>query len=220
MTNYQTPTAQTYDALDQAFNWFNAALFDSKLEAPVFTLTRKRGAHGYFWAEQWKHREDGDPCHEIALNPDTMQRSLPEVLSTLVHEMTHLEQQLFGTPGKGGFHNKAWGELMDAVGLIPTSTGQPGGARTGRKVTHMIEEGGPFDLALGDLLATGFNLPWHTEARVPGPKKLDLSKTPHTCPECSIKAWAKLGTPIGCHACEVPMDPDEAFVAYAALKGL
>lgn len=218
MSNYQTPTNEMYDALDRAFTWFNGALFENRLEAPVFTLTRKRGAHGYFWQDQWKHREDGDTCHEIALNPNTMHRPIPEVLSTLVHEMTHLEQQLYGKPGKNGHHNKEWGELMDAVGLIPTTTGQPGGGRTGRKVTHMIEEGGPFDLSLKDLMATGYTLPWHTEEPPKKPAKKDLSKTPHICPECEIKAWAKMGTRIYCAECDEQLAPDPEFVKFAAEK--
>ena len=64
MTNYQTPTAETYNGLQKAFDHFNAALFENRLPPVMFTLTRKRGAHGYFWAEQFNHR-DGDTTHEF-----------------------------------------------------------------------------------------------------------------------------------------------------------
>ena len=87
MTNYQTPTAETYNGLQKAFDHFNETLFEKRLPPVMFTLTRKRGAHGYFWAEQFEHR-DGDRTHEIAMNPTTMDRSIEAVLSTLVHEMT------------------------------------------------------------------------------------------------------------------------------------
>lgn len=197
-SNYQTPTAETYNGLEQAFNHFNRELFDERLPPVMFTITRKRGAHGYFWAEQFKHREDGDTTHEIALNPDTMGRELEEVLSTLVHEMTHLEQQEYGTPGKKGYHNEAWAQLMDRVGLEP----QP---RTGRKVSHAILPDGAFAASCASLLQRGFDLPYFTQPVMAAEKKKDTSKVKITCPCCGVNAWAKQGVNIMCGDCEEHM---------------
>lgn len=206
MTNYQTPTAETYKALDRAFNHFNKTLFDHRLPSVLFTLTRKRNAHGYFWAEQFKHREDGDRTHEIALNPNTMDRTLEAVLSTLVHEMTHLEQEEYGEhKPKGGNHNKEWVGLMERVGLIPSDTGEPGGKQTGRKMTHYIDEAGPFAAAMADLVAGGYSLPYFTQPKVAAEKKKDLSKVKFTCQCCGSKAWAKIGTRIICGDCDEEM---------------
>lgn len=207
MTNYQSPTAETYDSLDRAFQFFNEELFAGRLPEVMFTLSRKRNAHGYFWAEQFEHRDDASKIDEIALNPETCGRTVREVLSTLVHEMVHLRQQHEGTPGKGGNHNVEWGKMMDEIGLTPTSTGQEGGKRTGRKVTHMIVDGGPFDIACQKLLDTGLTLPWFTNPPMPKEKKPDLSKVKHECPCCNMKAWAKLGVRIECADC------DETLVA-------
>ena len=207
MTNYQTPTAETYENLDRAFNHFNAELFDHRLPSVLFTLTRKRNAHGYFHAEQFKHREDGDRTHEIALNPNTMDRTLDAVLSTLVHEMTHLEQEEYGEQKpKGGNHNQEWVGLMERVGLIPSDTGQPGGKKTGRKMTHYIEQGGRFEVAMNKLLATGFTLPYFTQAKPPAEKKKDLSKVKFTCPCCGDRAWAKASMRLVCGDCDEPMN--------------
>lgn len=150
-----------------------------------------------------------DKLDEIALNPESMGRSIEEVLSTLVHEMTHLEQQHYGTPGKSGNHNKEWGTLMDRVGLTPTSTGAEGGKRTGRKVTHMIVADGPFAVACAELTATGFDLPYFTKAPEPSAKKKDLSKVPHICPDCDAKVWGKLGIFVTCGDCDLQMLPPE-----------
>lgn len=208
--NFQTATVETHAGLDRAFHHFNAELFDSRLPEVMITLQRKRGARGYFWAEQFVHRTVEDRMHEIALNPESMGRTLPEVLSTLVHEMVHHWQQEFGSPGKGGHHNKEWAEKMDEVGLEPTSTGEPGGARTGRKMTHMIVEGGPFDLSCQRLLGTGFDLPWFTQGAIAAEKarKKDLSKVKHECPSCQAKAWAKLGSSLICGDCHEAMEPE------------
>lgn len=208
--NYQTPTIETYTGLNTAFNHFNDRLFENRLPPVMFTLTRKRGAHGYFWAEQFKHREDGDTTHEIALNPNTMDRTLEAVLSTLVHEMTHLEQQEFGTPGKKGHHNREWVKLMERVGLIPSDTGEPGGKQTGRKMTHYIDPDGVFVDALQELTDAGFDLPYFTAPVEAGSaKKKDLSKVKRTCPCCDAKAWAKQGMRIICGDCEQDMIEEE-----------
>ena len=208
--NYQTPTIETYTGLETAFKHFNDRLFDNRLPPVLFTLTRKRGAHGYFWAEQFKHRTDGDTTHEIALNPNTMDRTLEAVLSTLVHEMTHLEQQEYGTPGKKGHHNKEWVKLMERVGLIPSDTGEPGGKQTGRKVTHYIDPEGVFVDALQELTDAGFDLPYFTApVDAGGAKKKDLSKIKRTCPCCDAKAWAKQGMRIICGDCEQDMIEEE-----------
>jgi len=93
------PTQETYSQLHKAYGFFNQVLFSNRLTPCVITLQRKKGAYGYFWGNTWKARRGGTVTDEIALNPDSFQdRSDMEVLSTLVHEMTHLEQQHFGKP--------------------------------------------------------------------------------------------------------------------------
>lgn len=204
--NYQTPTVETYEGLEKAFNHFNDRLFENRLPPVMITLTRKRGFHGYFWPEQFKHREDGDSTHEIALNPNTMDRTLDAVLSTLVHEMTHLEQHEFGHPGKKGHHNREWVQLMHRVGLIPSDTGEPGGKQTGRKMTQYIDPMGVFVDAMQELQDGGFDLPYFTAPVAAGEaKKKDLSKVKRTCPCCDAKAWAKHGMRIICGDCEQDM---------------
>jgi len=206
MTNYKTPSKETYEGLEQAFDYFNEALFENRLPPVMFTLTRKRGAHGYFHAEQFSHR-DGDKTHEIALNPNTMDRDIASVLSTLVHEMTHLEQEEFGKPSKNGHHNQAWAELMLRVGLTPTDTGEAGGKMTGRKVTHMIDPDGPFAVALANLMP--FDIPYFTMPVQAAAKAKDKSKVKHSCPTCDAKAWAKAGSRLVCGDCDEAMVGEE-----------
>ena len=97
-----------------------------------------------------------------------------ELLATLVHEMTHLEQEEFGKPSKGGHHNMEWANLMIRVGLTPTDTGNEGGKMTGRNVTHMIDPDGPFAAALADLMP--FDIPYFTQPITKAEKKKNLSK--------------------------------------------
>jgi hypothetical protein len=73
------------------------------------------------------------------------ERSNEQSLSTLVHEMTHLDQRHFGKPSRAGYHNKEWAKLMRDVGLIPSDTGAPGDKEVGQRVSHYIEAGGRFE---------------------------------------------------------------------------
>ena len=208
------PTGHVGDALQRAFDHFNAKLFDSRLPPCIILLHRKKNARGYFWPERFGKRGDGElKLHEIALNPSTMgDRTERDVLSTLVHEMCHHEQQVFGKPGKGGYHNAEWGAMMDKVGLTPKSLDQPG-KRTGNKVTHEIVEGGAFDLACAELLAAGLTLPYverqFTAAQATRAKAKTKSKTKYTCPSCDANAWAKPGANLVCGDCEEELEEQE-----------
>lgn len=186
------PTKTMYDSLYASYDHFHRELFEGTLTPVVLLVHRKRNAHGYFWQDQWKAKGDKDAkIAEIALNPDTMGRSIREVLSTLVHEMCHQWDALYGKVPSHG-HGKTWGAKMDEVGLTPTSTGQAGGKRTGRKVTHMIVDGGAFDESFKRLIATGVDFSWFTSPEVKL-RKRDLSKVKYTCPMCQTNIWAKTG---------------------------
>jgi len=83
---------------------------------------------------------------------------LLEVLQTLVHEMVHAWQFHFGKPGRRGYHNKEWADKMEAIGLMPSSTGKPGGARTGEKMADYAIPGGLFMQATDKLLTQDFKI--------------------------------------------------------------
>jgi hypothetical protein len=192
-----------YDTLHAAFDFFNDRLFGGVLEPCIIVAHRKRNAHGYFWKDQWVQGDNEDlRLSEIALNPQTMGRTPREVMSTLVHEMVHHWDAQFNEVPKSG-HGKLWAAKMDEVGLTPTSTGKPGGARTGRKVTHMIVDGGPFDTAFAEFMALdSTDMGWWSPPQMAGAKKKDLSKVKHTCPCCGFNAWFKLGASAYCGSCE------------------
>ena len=198
-----------------AFEFFNDNLFDNELPECVITLQRKRGARGYFWAEQWVREDTKEVTHEIAINPEAFaDRSTKDILSTLVHEMVHMQQQCFGKPGARGYHNLEWVELMQRVGLTARSVDNPE-KQVGTRVTHDVDEGGVFDLACNRLLDTGLHINWRpvpiepqsAEARLA--KSRRASKTKFTCPECGLNAWAKQDASLGCWTCGVEMEDND-----------
>lgn len=204
-------TTQQYLRLDVAYQYFNTHLFDGQLPTCLITLQRKK-CYGYFSPDQFMGK-NGNPqktTDEIALNPDHFGRTEKEVLSTLVHEMVHLWQQHFGKTSRRSYHNKEWGHKMEEIGLMPTRTGQPGGKRTGQKVTHYIIEGGRFDTLVTHLLSIqGGIIEWKSFSAEGTSKPRTKSKIKYTCPECGQNAWAKPGANLVCGNCGLPMKNQE-----------
>jgi hypothetical protein len=58
--------------------------------------------------------------------------------------MVHLEQHHFGKASRNGYHNKQWAAWMERIGLMPSNTGEPGGKRTGQRMSHYILPDGAF----------------------------------------------------------------------------
>lgn len=217
-----TPTADAFATLDEAYAFFNERLFGGELPTCLIALHRHRGAYGYFAPKRFEHASGERVVDEIALNPDHFKdRADEKTLSTLVHEMCHLWQEHFGkAKPKRGYHNKEWAAKMDAVGLYPSSTGAPGGRRTGPRVSHFIVERGAFQRACAELMARGIGIQWRS---IPNSDLVKKSKKPtkYECPECGAAVRGKSGYLISCRECERSMDPvdpdhtDEPELPYA-----
>ena len=155
------PTSDTYTELQVAYDFFNQRLFDGRLPDCLLTLQREKRCCGYFSAQRFQDRQ-GRFADEIAINPAYFPVvPLVEVMQTLVHEMCHLWQFHFGKPGRGRYHNLEWANQMEALGLMPSSTGQPGGDRTGDSMADYPIAGGPFLGACTELLSQAFRISWY-----------------------------------------------------------
>lgn len=211
------PTSQAYSELQKAYDLFNVELFHNELPHCLITLQRKGRTYGYFSYKRFETDNGETLVDEIAMNPEHFHnRAAPEVLSTLVHEMVHLQQFYFGKPSIRCYHNRQWADMMEAVGLIPSDTGQPEGKRTGQNMSHYIEHGGNFDRACQKLIATGFTISWgdsialldETEVKKRKAKK-NNTRTKFTCPQCKLNMWGKDTAKIICGLCMVDLCPAE-----------
>lgn len=203
---YSTRTAELYGKLSEAYEFFNKELFAGALPQALITLQRKKSAYGFFHGDRF---EDGSQkqIDEIALNPTHFAvRPAKEVISTLVHEMAHLWQHHFGKSGRGGYHNRQWGDKMKEIGLWPSSTGLEGGKETGTKVSHYIIATGPYDKAF-DKLMESMQLDFLKENLMLKAKKTS-KKIKYTCAQCGAKAWGKPELNIECGECGIQMEAD------------
>lgn len=191
--------AKTYGVLERAFDHFNAELFGEKLPDCVITISWNHSSHGHYVDNCFiVGKKDERP--EISLNPKHFSRGDRETYSTLVHEMVHLWQFRFGKPGKGP-HNKEWADKMEEIGLHPSSTGAPGGKRTGKKVSHYIIEGGLFDKAEKKFKG---KIPLKFKEYAKKPKKRRRVK--YTCPSCDLNAYGKKDIHLVCGECSEDME--------------
>lgn len=203
------PTEKQYQVLQDAFDYFNEALFKDSLPQVMLTLNRERNTFGYYVPSIWTDDKGVEQWGEIALNPDYIlkdgKRTDKEVYSTLVHEMCHLWQEYDGSAPRRCYHNKDFSEKMERVGLITSSDGTPNGKRTGQHVTHYIKEGGAFDLAF-QAMPKELLIPCHTLFSLKGEAKKKIKKArPKTvtyfCPKCGATVKGKEDTNVICGDC-------------------
>jgi predicted SprT family Zn-dependent metalloprotease len=182
------PTMVQYGALQQSRDHFDLALFEGRLPPCLITLQREAGTGGYFAPNRFTSSDGSVKIDEIALNPKCFRiRSVREICSFLVHEMTHQAQYHFGKPARNGYHDRAWAEAMKKIGLWPSSTGQIGGRETGYRMSHYVIEDGPFARAFDELDAT---IEWGdtlTQEEAPKPKAKRLK---FICSSCSFNVLA------------------------------
>src|SRR5438093_8214699 len=109
----------------QAYDFFNRALFQDKLPTVLLTAAGSSPETlGYFCPQRFVVYEDDLTLGELALNRGSFAgRTDEEIMSTLVHEMVHVWQEVFGKPGRANDHNRGWAAKMKSIGLYPSDTG-------------------------------------------------------------------------------------------------
>jgi len=211
------PTQDTYDAFQKAYDEANYVLFAGERAGCLITLQRRARTMGYFSPNRFV-RADGEQSHELAVNPAYFRNcALIDTLSVFVHEMIHVWQEHFGKPGRGRYHNSEFAEMSESLGLMPSATGQPGGKRTGDRMSHYIIEGGKFERFARDLIERGFEIPWSEtppkleNAGIDGGAENKTKKggkrPKYTCGICGQNAWAMHEAALVCGKDMGPMLP-------------
>lgn len=219
MAEQPKPTPEQFTTYQRLFDYFNAELYNGQLPAVILNFSRKAHSCGFFAPHRWG--KGSTTAHEISINP-TYLATAPfiDVCQTLVHEMAHLWQMCHGKPSRTGYHNKEWADKMEAIGLMPSTTGAPGGARVGQNMNDYPLPGGAFEKTF-KTLPEDYRLPWHSReasAIVPagsstrpeegeggqiegGGNPAVKSKVKYSCPQCSTNIWGKPGLLILCGSC-------------------
>ena len=206
--SFREPTADLYRNLLLAFRFFNIILFDNVLPECLITVRRTSGTSSCFNANRFVSRTNPEIADEIALDPTRFSsRDDCFILSMLVREMTHLWQYHNGKPASSGYCNRQWAAMMDQIGLVPSSTGLPGGQQTGRAIGHYIKSGGRFEHAYRKLQQHGIRVAYEErggkeECTIAREKKAS-SKTRYSCTGCQLNVWGKPKVEVICARCLV-----------------
>ncbi len=156
----EAPTTESYDSILQAYDFFNQALFDNKLPDVIITYHRQRKVMGYASIGRWVNSKR-QYVDELAVNPEYFAKyPLIEICQTLCHEQVHIWQAHFGKPSRRGYHNKEFARKMKSIGLMPSSTGQPGGSETGESMMDYVLVDGIFLDSFRELVGQEYKIPW------------------------------------------------------------
>lgn len=114
--------------LDRIFDLLNKEFFENKLIKPVILIqskTKKNTLGTCSTNPIWKNKynEEKDCKYEIALSAEYLNRTIEEIVATLLHEMIHLycsQNEIKDTSNNCVYHNKKFKEEAEKRGLIIT----------------------------------------------------------------------------------------------------
>jgi len=193
---------QQYSILQEIYDYFNFSFFDNKLPEIVFTIDyRKKQTLGYF---HFKKLKQGDKYISIiSLNPDDFDRDNINIISTIVHEMCHAWRAYVPEkkPSSNGYHDRLWSTKMQSIGLIPSSTGEEGGKKTGSKMTHYIEKNGLFEQKTNEFISAHDNIFLFSGiAQLKQKTAENRNKIKYKC-SCGEKLYSQPGLEATCKKC-------------------
>lgn len=225
--NSTDPTNAQFAAYRAMWAYFNATLFGGALGHVILNFSRLARSLGFFAPERW--RDAGDQVtHEISLNPAHLKRdNAKDSASTLVHEMAHLWRHEQPSPPRNGYHDRLWADKMEELGLMPSSTAAPGGARVGYRMSHYVVAGGAFERAF-DQMPAECQLPWtcgiddegrdgkkEKKAKKEAARKV---KVKYSCPACELNVWGRAGLHLSCNDCDEELVAADAAVDECAAQ--
>jgi hypothetical protein len=211
------PSVEQSESLIQAFDYLNKELFKGILARPMLIFTRNpKILGGYYSAQKW-FNPAGDGVDEIAINANSMiEGDEIELFQVLIHEMSHQWQENYGSPGRGGYHNREWADKVLEIGLKPINVQDPD-AETGDSISTVLVKGGRAMIVLANM-PEEISIPFYAEVMAmpdgekekeqggggepaPTPAPKSGSRTKYTCPQCGCNLWAKAGLNLQCLDC-------------------
>lgn len=195
---------KTIGELYRVFGLLNKSFFKGELEEPIILVQSKRkNILGTCSVNRiWEHRgKDNKSKFEITISAEHINRTIEEIVATLLHEMVHLHNSLKDikdTSNNFVYHNKKFKHEAELRGLIITH------AKTiGWSVTTLKEE-------TKQLIKT-FNIDegafeYYRKSFPGGALKKPAKRNKYECPDCktTISSTKKLN--LICGDCKAPFE--------------
>ena len=194
--------------LEGAFDRLNDRFFESALSRPAITIQSTPGAHGHFTPyDAWD--DSGIKLKEINLGAESLDRPVPNIIATLMHEMVHYWCHIQGikdTSRGHTYHNKRFKDEAEKRGLLITYA---------PRVGYSITQPSP------DLISFVLSMEWENELRLyRSPKKTiapdsesgdgirannaiqkKSSTRKYICPKCGLSIRATKVVRVACVDC-------------------
>lgn len=120
--------------LERCFDLFNKALYSGKLPTPLMTVqsTGRMSAYGWFCGGAWKGEGKDETLPEINICAEHLARPINDIMSTLIHEMVHLDNFASGISdcNANQYHNKKFKVAAEKIGFTVEKLPKYGYART------------------------------------------------------------------------------------------
>lgn len=197
-------------ALNEVAKVVNDELFIPKsidVGKVVFVIHRSGGdAYGYCYVS-CDFELNGVPLREIAITPKGLYRPLPAIVATIAHELIHASNCIDGVIDCNGVkHNNRFKARCDLVG-VPAEKDEIYGWTTScdlwdaKMMEDIISKIDPKHVKILEEL--------NNKSSVVHAKVKDKNLSVHVCPECGVKARAKLTANLICGDCKKKMEVEE-----------
>lgn len=186
------------DNLESLFDLFNDYYYNGELERPIISIQQDPKNSCYGWCTTYKawSTTDNEEFYEINICAEYLNRTFPEICSTLLHEMAHLYNITHDIHdcSNSQKHNLKFKATAEEHGLLVEKTNK------GWSQTTLNPQSEEF---IKDL-DYNFNI-----SRKPAPKKAKKIRKPtykYNCPCCNAKVTAKYLLNIKCMDCDEEME--------------
>lgn len=207
-----TTYVEAVEYLNTLFDLLNARFFNNELERPTITIQSTPKALGHFSTRKDTWISSVGVSHELNIGAGTLASPIENLLSVLVHEMTHYYCHVHGIKdvSRGTmYHNRRYKEAAEAHGLIVERDPKYGWTITtpSQELLDFIEE---HDLNAISITRNEFlflRIPGLTgnndTAIIKGPAKSNSRK--YICPCCGNSVRATKWVNIACVDCREVM---------------
>lgn len=199
--------SKVVERLEELFELANERFFDGSLPEPVVTVSSDNNKNAYGWCTTWKAwkgtGENG--FYEINISAEYLDRELPEVVATMIHEMVHLdnlEKGIQDTSRSGQYHNKKFKETAEKKGLLIERC-----EKNGWTITNLSFEGMEFVQELKEDGWKSFEFKRDRMEKVASKKGKSNSRK-YVCPECGTIVRATKEVNVMCGDCEVHLEEE------------
>lgn len=199
--------------LEEAFDVLNKLYFESALQKIAITIQSTPKANGHFtpW-NSWS--DNGNMIKEINIGAESLQRSVPEIIATLMHEMVHYYCHINGikdTSRSGTYHNCRFKKECEQRALIISKAASIGYSVTkpSKELIDLVDrEGWRNKICLFRTRITTT----HGESSIKGKTGKKKSSTrKYICPKCGMSVRATRIVRIACMECNIQMEEVKAI---------